>query len=118
MTVTLELWNKKIDLEVDFNLYDGDEVSSEQKDLLDSFVNSGIETLNDETSVKKYLLDNYDIEVEDILSVVTPRTIFIDGDELNTVALLCDLSVDIENGMAIVFRGDNIIEIGYQDIAL
>lgn len=115
------IWNRELDLEVVFDCYAGEEILQLQKDAFESF-SSNIDTINaSEEAVKQYCLENNrtaieDDHIENIFKYVVPQSIFIKRD--GRIAIMCDYRFDMEHGLAVVFNGNTLEEIGTQDIIL
>ena len=115
----VNIWGVLKDIEIDYDVYSNESISNIQSDALEKFFNSDIKEIKDDTFIKDYIKDNFDISVEDIFEYVTPQTIYVENNQSErVVALLCDFSLDEENGLAIVFNNEIFSEIGPQDIIL
>lgn len=55
-------------------------------------------------------------KIDIIFRFVVPESIFVKRD--GRIALMCRYKFDIDHGIAIVFKDNNIVDVGQQDIIL
>lgn len=122
--IKLNIWGRLFELEVIYDCYQGEQITQLQKGtalLLEKdyqFINA---YLND---IKKYCIDNYSEEISEsqiknIFKYVVPKNIFIKRDDKNKIfALMRHFKLDMEHGLAIVFKDKKLLKIGPEDIIL
>ena len=122
----LEIWGRKLPLTLDYDCYEGEEVLPAQQAAAESFIEnpSVIDGTLDE--VKRYCLERdgdriADGKIENIFKYVVPQSIFIkrpweDAEPL--IGLMCAYRFNEDDGIALVFKGGNFVEIGSQNIIL
>lgn len=113
------IWDRKVNIRIDYDLYDGETATEEQEQRLDEFINN-IHLLSDKKAISDYCLKNNNKEignsVDNIFKYVVPTSILIPQSEKNKrIILLCDYKFDIEHGIAIVFENNSFKEIVPQD---
>ena len=122
MTEKIEIWGRKFNILVDYNLYPDEVASDEQKARLASFT-SKPQLLNDITVISEYCLKNNGKEIgtniDNIFKYVIPTSIFIPKcNNKNRVVLLCNYKFDIEHGLAIIYENNQFVGIVSQDYVL
>lgn len=120
MTRKMKIWNRDFDINVVFDVYDGEEVLQEQKSALEAFGNAEDELLSDTSEVEKYCIKNNQKEIGDTVSnifkYVIPTTLFICRKVgAHKVALLCNYRFDEEHGIALVFENEKLERICSQE---
>ncbi len=115
------IWGRDFELKVVYDCYAGEEILPLQKDAFVEFSNNEELISSSLSNVKKYCIDENrdDIEsgqIENIFKYVMPESIFVKRD--GRVALMCRYKFDLEHGIAVVFKGGRIEEVGSQDIIL
>lgn len=118
MTKKIKVWGREFDLEIEFELLDSDEVTDQQKETLDGFLNMAEMLLADAEPVKQYCLTHSDNEIsapiDNIFKYVIPTTVLIGEDSTQHVVLLCDYKYDFEHGLAVAFDKNQFIGISDQ----
>ncbi len=120
MLKKINIWGRSLDLNVDFDLYEGEEVLEEQKTRLEDFVENV--NLSDVTFIKEYCAKHNGSEVnatDSVFDYLSPKTLFVPrSGNKKIVAVLCDYKFDEEHGIAVVYENGIFSEIGEQDIVL
>lgn len=123
--INMNIWGREFSLKIDFDVYPGEKADKAQNDALNGFLsisNKAFETAKE--SVKNYIISNADagidgMSVDNIFKYVLPKAIYIPrNQQRHTVAILCDFRFDVEHGLAIIFCGGKLKEIGPDDIVL
>lgn len=122
--LNIEIWGRVFSLDVEYNCYAGEEITSEQIETVERFCNN-LSWLN---KAKKYVVEycKTDVDSDDenkkkdnIFSYVKPEAIFVKRDDPKTrIALMCKYRYDPEHGIAIVFDRNGNITVGAQDIII
>jgi len=120
MTRKMKIWNRDFDINIVFDVYDGEEVLQEQKSALEAFGNAEDELLSDTSEVEKYCIKNNQKEIGDTVSnifkYVIPTTLLICRKAgTHKVALLCNYRFDEEHGIALVFENEKLERICSQE---
>lgn len=117
------IWGRELDLDVVFDVFDGGTIKEDQNKAFDLFIENIKNLDNCLSNVKEYCIENSNEKltaVDNIFKYVMPKTIYIfnsfDGNRI--VALLCNFKFDMEHGMAIVFKNEEISEIGDQSLII
>ncbi len=119
--VTIKIWGRDFKLDVVFDCYDGEEITTLQNETLDSFLDNTSIVDDMKSSVDMYLVNNNkedfpDGKVDNIFKYVIPTSIFIKRTKKNKVAaIMCNYKFDIEHGLAIVYENNQFINIVPQD---
>ena len=119
--IELNVWGRKFDLDIVYDVYSGEEILDVQVQALESFINNKDELLSDDFEIKKYCKndagDLIEGEITNIFKYVIPSSVFVKREEnKHIVALFCDYRFDEEHGIAIVFENEKMVKIGSQDI--
>ena len=123
-TLNVEIWGRRFSLNVEYDCYVGEEITSEQIEA--------VERLNANTSwfnkVKDDVVKYCKIEVDgddknqnkdNIFSYIKPEAVFVKRDtQKSRIALMCKYRYDPEHGLAIVFDRNGNVTIGPQDVIL
>lgn len=124
--LTLEIWGRKLDIEVVYDIYEGEKILEEQTDAYDKFMaaSSALFAVA-ENEVKKYCLsvngeDIPEASITNIFRYVKPKTIYIKRStgKDRVVALLCAYKFNPDDGIAIVFKNETFSKIGTENIIL
>lgn len=123
--ITLKIWERDIDLEVEFDCFDGEEITSIQKETYDEFMKEYKNIFNSAyPMIKEYCMTNFSSLVTDnfdnIYRYVKPKQLYIKRSVTNNrvAGVLCNFRLDMEHGLAIYIENGQVKEIGSQDIIL
>jgi hypothetical protein len=123
--ISLKIWGKSLTLKIEFDIYKGEEVTSTQENARDLFLKNAEKLINDcKTDVEKYCLkqnkNDINDDIDNILKYVKPKSIFIKRTENNdrVVAVLCSYKFNPDDGIAIIFKNENFLKIGTENIIL
>ena len=120
----LSVWGRKINLEVVFDRYAGEDILSTQEKALDALLSSWAVVDGSLDDVKSYILEQrgdavVDGRIDNVFKFVKPESLFVPRKQRKrTVAIMCDFRLDPEHGLAVVFEKEKLAKIGPQDIAL
>ena len=120
----MTVWNRRMDLEVVFDRYAGENVLINQEKALDSLISNWAAVDRCLEDVKRYCLENgggvvTDERVDNVFKYVKPESLFVPRRQRKrTVAIMCSFRPDPEHGLAIVFENEKLTKIGPQDIVL
>lgn len=129
----LNVWGREFELPVEFDLYEGEDVSKTQKEALSEFEEKNshegevVKNMLLESSLDKlkaFCLDRNKEEIQEesidnIFKYVIPQNLYVLRSETcRVVALMCAYKFDLEHGLAIVFENECLKEIGTQDLVL
>lgn len=123
-TMQIMIWDREFSLPVEYDCYDGEKVTKEQKASLKAFSTHPDWIDNSKQHVEDYckeqvLEDEENQKKDNIFSYVKPHYLLVKRDkEHPRVAIMCKYRYDPENGLAIVFSSDGEITVGIQDIIL
>lgn len=120
MNKKMTIWGREFDLKVVFDVYSGEEVSSEQKEALEAFGTVAESLLSDSSELEKYCMKKNRKEIGEsitnIFKYIIPRSLFVKrNSKKHIIALLCDYKYDEEHGLALVFENEKLTKIGPQD---
>lgn len=117
--------NRDINLKIEFDVFDNEEITILQNRTFNKFMDNIKEIFFKSYSVlKDYCQKKYNIELDDtnFYKYIIPKQIYIKreskGKEYCKFAILYNFKEDIENGLAVVWANDEILEVGMQDIIL
>lgn len=118
------IWGRKFTLPVEYDCYEGEEVTKSQIQALKNF-RSHTEWIEKSRSiVEKYcreqvMSDEENTKKDNIFSYIKPECIFIKHESHKPrVALMCKYRYDIEHSLTVVFSSDGKATVGMQDIIL
>lgn len=118
------IWGRELDIKVVYDCYDNEEVIDNQIKAYEEFVKNS-ENIFEEVYKKLqiYCKENYREQLEEnidnIFKYIMPKTLYIKrSEEDRIVAILCNLKFDIEHGLAVVIKNEQVVNIGNQDIIL
>ena len=121
-TVKITLWGRDFDLSVIFQNFPGEEVTDNQREVLNS-INS-IDYTQALEELKKYIKKNNEDELggdelTNIFRCVIPKSILIPREkDLRVFGIMCNYKFDMEHGLAIVFEDEKYKAVGPQDLIL
>ena len=105
--------------------FDDEEISLVQKKTYSEFMDNIKEIFNKTfNALKDYCSKNYNISLNEtnFYKYIVPKQIYIkresNGNNYCRLAILCNFKEDVENGLAVVCKNNEIIEVGMQDIIL
>lgn len=117
----LTIWGRKFNLDVVFDCYAGEQPTDTQKQALQNLVNSNLDFEQVKQNIKTYCL-GYDptIVLNNIFKYVVPQAIYLKRtkDTSRVVGIMCAFKLDIEHGLAIVFKDEQFVKIVQQDALL
>lgn len=122
----ISVWGRRFELEIVFDRYADEEVLPYQKEALEAFLGNLKMLDKAKPAVEAYCLDdekNDEIKaskIENIFKYVIPTSIYVQRNkaERHIVGLMCNYKFDPEHGLAVVFEGEKLQNIGSQDIIL
>lgn len=124
--VSLNIWGRPLDLDIEYDCYEGEEILDSQKKAYELFVNCSselFETAYFEAVNYCYKTNRADIvedKIDNIFKYVKPKAIYIKRGTFDErkVAIICAYKFNPDDGMAIVFRNEKFWEIGSENIIL
>ena len=124
--VSLNIWGRPLDLDIEYACYEGEEILDSQKKAYELFVNRSselFETAYFEAVNYCYKTNRADIvedKIDNIFKYVKPKAIYIKRGTFDErkVAIICAYKFNPDDGMAIVFRNEKFWEIGSENIIL
>lgn len=118
------IWGRKFTLPVEYDCYEGEEVTKAQIQALKNF-RSHTEWIEKSRSiVEKYcreqvMSDDENAKKDNIFSYIKPECLFVKRDKENPrIAMMCKYRYDLEHGLAVVFSSDGEVTVGMLDIIL
>lgn len=121
--LSLSIWGRVFELPVNYNCYEGENVTEEQIQLINKFIEHSewIKKSKDivEDYCKQQVLDDEENQKKDnIFSYIKPMSVFVKHVKKPRIALICKYRYDEEHGLAIVFDKEGNITVGSEDIIL
>ena len=126
MNKNMEIWGRSHEIEIVFDCYAGEEILEVQKKAYEMFLENAEMLLESAlASVENYCQERNHEEIgedkiSNIFKYVKPKTLFIkrtDAD-IRKVALICLYKFNPDDGLAIVFKNEKLLEIGTENIIL
>ena len=117
----VSVWGREFHLDVILQCYPGDTVLPAQEEALTKFLETDATINKAKDAVERYVIscaDDSINEVDNIFKYVVPKSIFVPKANKKLVALLCNFKLDVEHGLALIFEGGALKEIGPEDIIL
>lgn len=125
ITIEFEIWGRTLPIKISYDCFDGEEITSIQKETYNQFDQNKEKILNDAFGIiKDYCLTNYSDQItdgfENIFRYVKPKELYIKRSVTGKkiAGLLCNFKFDIEHGLAVYIEDGNVIKVGSQDIVL
>lgn len=122
--IELEIWGREFSLPVDYDCYEGEEITEAQIQALKQF-RTHTEWIEQSKSVvvnyckEQVMSDDENNKKDNIFSYIKPECLFVKRDKENPrIALMCKYRYDLEHGLAVVFSSDGEVAVGLQDIIL
>lgn len=122
--MNVEIWGRKFSLNVEYDCYPGEEITSKQIEAVERLANNLSWLDEAKKDVVKYCKaevnsDDKNQKKDNIFSYIKPEAFFVKRDDKKSrIALMCKYRYDLEHGLAIVFDAKGNITIGAQDIIL
>ena len=123
--ITFDIWGRSFDLEVIYDCFEGEEITSIQKETFDEFKNNSETIFKDAyLLIKEYCLNNYPtlviVNFENIFRYVKPKQLYIKRSvtKKRIAGLLCNFKFDIEHGLAVYIEEGKVSKVDSQDIIL
>ncbi len=122
--IKISIWNRELEIDARFCQYEGEEITQTQLEALNKFCEaSDIITIRFLAEVKEYTANESDDtlkadDIENIFRYVMPKYLFIPRSEHREIAIMCNFKFDIEHGIAVLFKDEELFKIGKQDIVL
>ena len=123
-TLNINIWDREFSLPVEFEVYEGEDVSDAQLCALKAFAGHNDWMKKARTEVEKFckeqvMEDEENNKKDNIFSYIKPEAILIKRDKKDPrVALMCKCRYEPEHGLAVVFTHNGEITVGIQDIIL
>jgi hypothetical protein len=110
MNKSLEIWGKQFNLEIVYDVFEGEEVSPKQEEALNKFIESS-DLLADSSRISEYIVETSNgmisEPVDNIFEYVLPKSLFIKrSEDKRVVVLLCDYKLDPEHGIALIYEDE------------
>ena len=122
-TIKINIYGRKFELNIRYQKYTGEEIIESQYDAVSKFKHANIDSSLDK--VKKFIIkDSKDYgdhpidSIDNIFKYIKPKYLFVPRDDKGIVAIMCDYKIDLEHGLAIVFKNGSYTNVGTQDIIL
>lgn len=122
-SVKKPVWGRDFNLKVRYDCLDDEKVLPSQEAAINSLLASWEVVDGALDSVKEYCTKDSDGElkaagIKNIFKYVIPHSLFAVRKPAGVVALMCDYRLDLEHGLAIVFKNGELWKLGPQDIVL
>lgn len=124
-SIKLNIWGRTLELEVDFDCFEGEKITSIQRDTYNEFKDNADQILpNAYSMIKEYCEKNYSSLItdnfENIFKYVKPKQLYIKRSvtEKKIAGLLCNFKFDNEHGLAVYIENGEVTKVGPQDIIL
>lgn len=115
------LWGRKFDLRISYDYYDDDEIPNDMASARDRIFGSWDKVDNALPELKRYCLiqDTDDVErlygsksIDNIFRIAVPDYLFIQQSaQVRTVALMLNYRFDPEDGLALLFKDEELVSI-------
>lgn len=119
--VSLTIWGRVFEIKVVFDCYAGEKPTATQQQALKNFI-ARLDLLdNAKEKVEKYCQEkDSTVMVDNIFKFVIPQALFVQRtkDDSHVVGVMCAFKLDLEHGLAIVFKNEQFDQIGTQDVVL
>lgn len=123
--IRLNIWGREFDLEIDYDKFEGENITSIQEDTYIEFIDNAEQIFVDAYSmIKEYCEKKYSSLVtdnfENIFKYVIPKQLYIKRSvtKKRIAGLLCNFKFDMDNGLAVYIEDGKATKVGSQDIIL
>ena len=122
----MEIWGRSLDIEIIFDCYADEEILESQRTACKMFLQNASELLSEALpQVEQYCLKNNRAEIgadriENIFRYVKPKTLFVkrSRDDIRRAAVICAYRFNPDDGLAIVFQNEKLVDIGSENIII
>ena len=122
--MVLSLWEREFDVDIIYDVYEGEEVLDVQKEAFEVFKNTidnkDVMEITKEGLIKYILSKNAsDVTEENITNLfkyIIPTAIYIERDGI--VDIMCEYKFDIEHGIAVQFEKEKFKGVVTQDLVI
>ncbi|MDR0906780.1 MAG: hypothetical protein LBN00_11540 [Oscillospiraceae bacterium] len=131
----LNVWGRDFELEVVFDCYEGESVLPVQKEALENFLAKSkiitdekvmVSIISDvKAAVVEYCLKRNAEEIgmstiDNIFKYVMPKSLYVQRttDDSRVVGLMCAYKFDVDNGIAVVFKNEQFVNVDSQNAIL
>jgi hypothetical protein len=121
----INVWGRDFELDVVFDCCEGEEVLPVQKEALNLFLSKPILLSDAKSKVEDYCInlnaaDIGSTSIENIFKYVIPKEIYVQRptDNSRVVGLLCNYKFDADNGLAVVFKNEQFVQVNTEDVIL
>lgn len=118
------IWDRELDIQVVYECYDNEKVLDNQIKAYDEFIKNS-DNIYEQAykQLEIYCAQNYKEQIGDsfdnIFKYIKPKSLYITRSiKDRIVAILCNFKFDMEHGLAVVIKNEQIVNIGSQDIIL
>lgn len=123
--VELEIWGRKINININFDCYEDEEITANQIDAYNKFIEKS-DTIfkNLYYKFEIYCNENYKEKIEDnfenIFKYVIPKSLYIkrSKDDTRIIGVMCNFKFEPEHGLVAVFKNELFEKIDIQDAIL
>ena len=123
--IRLNIWGREFYLEIVYDRFEGEDITSTQKDTYKEFIDNTEQIFHDaHFMIKEYCEKIYSSLVtdnfENIFKYVIPKQLYIKRSvtKKRIAGLLCNFKFDMDNGLAIYIEDGKVTKVGPQDIIL
>lgn len=122
--LNITIWNRKFELEVDYDCFEEEEITEKQKEAFEQLVEKcdffeGALSHSKDYCIKHNKEDVGGEKIDNIFKYIMPKSIYVIRDkEKRSIALMCDYKFDLEHGIAIVYEDEKFVKIVEQDAVL
>jgi hypothetical protein len=120
--INMSLWGREIELELIYDRFDDEEITPDQSASFQEIKSKPQIFSETKEMVINYCLNNNPEQfsggrIEDIFQYLTPKSIYIkrSRDNNREFALLCDYKFDPDNGIAVIFKNGELMQVAAQD---
>lgn len=123
-SLNIIIWGRKFILPVEYDCYEGEEVTKEQLQAFRKFKSHTEWIEHSKIIVEDYcreqvMSDEENTQKDNIFSYIKPECLFVKRDKKNPrIAMMCKYRYDLEHGLAVVFTFDGEVAVGMQDMIL
>ena len=120
--INVQIWGRSFDLSYSFQNFPDEEITEVQQQTLQSV--STVDYSHSKEGVEKYIRKYFFAELgsddlKNIFRFVMPKSVLIPrNSEDHVFAVMCSFKLDMEHGIALIYKNKEFIEAGPQDIIL
>ena len=121
----INIWGRDFELDIVYDCFQGEEILDVQMETLKCFLEKPDLIIQAKSAIEDYCVkhngDDMDAKtIDNIFKYVIPISLYIQrtNDNSHVIGLMCKYKFNIDDGLAVMFKNEEIREVGSQNIIL